>query len=71
MEIGQIVLTVVVIVLMLINWVIYHSIFDVTYFGGRGCLTEIVGCFIAAVIEIGLVVALINKIFGTSFLGAV
>ncbi|MCC8067837.1 MAG: hypothetical protein LIO94_12185 [Clostridiales bacterium] len=58
---------IVMIVLTLINEVLYHKIFRVTYFGARGILREILGCFIAACIEIVIVAMIINKIFGTSF----
>ena len=41
---------------------IYHSMFDVAYFGSKGCLTEIVICgFIAAI-----PVMLLLKLFGYS-----
>lgn len=44
-------------VLIVINWIIYHKIFDVYYFGGvmKGCLSELVGCVLAAAFEIAII----------------
>ncbi|MCD8013844.1 MAG: hypothetical protein LUG99_11835 [Lachnospiraceae bacterium] len=65
---GDAIFSIAVVVLAFINWRIYHRIFNVTYFGARGILRELVGCLIAAIIEVALVIGIVNNLFGTSFM---
>ncbi|MCC8046441.1 MAG: hypothetical protein LIP12_13260 [Clostridiales bacterium] len=65
---GDEVFVIVLLVLAFINWRIYHKLFDVTYFGARAILRELVGCFIAAVVEVAIVMAIANNFFGTNFM---
>lgn len=51
--------------LMIFNLVLYHKIFGVIYFDlGKGLLKEIVGAYIAAVIELGLLMTVGQAILG-------
>lgn len=44
---GQAVLYLITIVVSIIFcFIMYHRIFDVVYFGSKGCIQEIVGCFV-------------------------
>lgn len=58
------VLTVIgVIFFMIINLVIYHKIFTVTYFNlGKGCFTELFFAWLAAMLEVGLITSLGGKV---------
>ncbi|MCI8377966.1 MAG: hypothetical protein HFH72_05515 [Lachnospiraceae bacterium] len=52
-------------VLVVFNIVLYHKIFDVVYFDlGKGLLKEIVGSFIVASLEIGLIMYVGKWILG-------
>lgn len=52
-------------VLMVINLVIYHKIFNVIYFDlGQGLLKEIVGAYILAVMEAGIIVYIGQSVLG-------
>ena len=52
-------------ILMVVNLVIYHKIFNVLYFDlGKGLLKEVVGAYIAACIEAGLIVMVGEKLLG-------
>ena len=56
-------LFIIVVALTVINLVLYHKIFHVLYFDlGKGLLKEIIGAWFVAVIEIGLVGALLRPI---------
>jgi DNA-directed RNA polymerase subunit RPC12/RpoP len=57
------VLFAIVIVLMIVNWIIYHRIFSVMYFDlGRGLLKEFIVCFFAAILEISAIVLLFKYV---------
>ncbi len=45
------------VVLSFISFVIYHKLFDVVYFSGDGCVTELIGCMLAG----GALLALIYR----------
>ena len=54
-----------VIILVIINLIIYHKIFDVVYFDfSQGCLTEIIWAIIFTGLEIGIIKAIGGKILG-------
>jgi len=57
---------IVLIGLIILNWIIYHSIFDVAYFNGvlRGIVWELVCCFIAALFELAIIMYLGKAILG-------
>lgn len=43
-------------VLVIINWLVYHKLFRVVYFDlGRGLIKELVGCFLVAVLELVII----------------
>ncbi len=50
------------VVLAIINWIVYHKIFNVVYFGNMGMsfIREVIGCFFVAFIEIFI----FHSIFG-------
>lgn len=55
-----------ILILVIINLIIYHKIFNVVYFDfSQGCLTEILWAFIFTGLEIGII-----KAVGKKFLGA-
>lgn len=56
----------VLIALTIINLVIYHTIFSVTYFGslGRHFIREVITAWIVAVLEMALIGTILVKIFG-------
>lgn len=59
-----------ILVLVIINFVLYHKIFDVIYFDlPGGCATELFGIAIFTAIEIAIIKGIILKIF--SIVGAV
>lgn len=70
-------IVVILIVLTIINWRIYHRLFRVVYFNlGRGLFTEIFWSLMAAILEYGLLATVFVKILGFlanifSFLGGV
>lgn len=53
-------------VLVVINWIIYHKIFDVYYFGSvaKGFLRELVGCVFAALLEIAIILSVGKWLLG-------
>ena len=54
-----------ILILVIINFIIYHKIFDVVYFDlTRGCATEIFWIVIFTAIEIAVIRGIILKIFG-------
>lgn len=54
-----------VLILVIINFIIYHKIFDVVYFDlTRGCATEIFWIVIFTAIEIAIIRGIILKILG-------
>ena len=56
----------ILIALTIINLVIYHTIFSVTYFGslGRHFIREVITAWIVAVLEMALIGSILMKIFG-------
>ena len=46
-------------ILVVANWILYHKIFRVVYFGSmqKSLLREFFGCFFVAIVEIGIVIA--------------
>lgn len=57
-----------VVVFMIINLVIYHKIFTVTYFNlGKGCFQELFFAWLVAMLEMGFVVTIGKNIFGALF----
>lgn len=57
-----------VVVFMIINLVIYHKIFTVTYFNlGKGCFQELFLAWLVAMLEMGFVVTIGKNIFGALF----
>ena len=56
----------ILIALTIINLVIYHTVFSVTYFGnlGRHFIREVITAWIVAVLEMALVGSILMKIFG-------
>lgn len=54
-----------IVVLMIINLVLYHKIFNVLYFDlGKGLLKELIGAFFAAALEMAAITMLFGKVFG-------
>lgn len=52
-------------VLMVLNLVIYHKVFNVIYFDlGQGLLKEIVGAYILALVEASIIVAIGQSLLG-------
>ena len=49
------ILLVVWIFFSVVSWFIYHSIFDVTYFGSGGCVQEISVCCIIGLVITGII----------------
>lgn len=57
-----------VVVFMIINLVIYHKIFTVTYFNlGKGCIQELFFAWFVAMLEMGFVVTIGKNIFSVLF----
>lgn len=56
----------ILIALTIINLVIYHTVFSVTYFGnlGRHFIREVITAWIVAVLEMALIGSILMKIFG-------
>ena len=56
----------ILIALTIINLVIYHTIFSVTYFGslGRHFIREVITAWIVAVLEMALIGTILVKVFG-------
>lgn len=54
------------IVLVALNWILYHKIFHITYFGSlsKSLFNEFVGCLFAAGLEIAILMYLFQSVFG-------
>lgn len=57
---------IILLILIVINWLIYHHIFRVYYFGnaGQSILKEIFGCSLVAVIELAIIMTVGGWILG-------
>ena len=56
---------VLILILAVINWIIYHKIFRVLYFDlGKGLVKEFICCFLVAAIEAALIMYVGEAILG-------
>lgn len=57
---------IILLILIGVNWVIYHKIFRVYYFGnaGQSIFKEIFGCSLAAVLELAVIITVGGAVLG-------
>lgn len=57
---------IILLILIGVNWVIYHKIFRVYYFGnvGQSIVKELFGCSLAAVLELAIIITVGGAVLG-------
>lgn len=58
-------MVIIVFTLAALNFFLYHKIFNVVYFDlGRGLMKELIGCFVAAIAEVALLMTVGQVLLG-------